>query len=134
MGTWDTGPFENDNAMDWVGNLTESKDMSAIESALDAVNECEDEFIEAPDCETALAAAEVVAALLGKACDTIPQEVAGWVKGKSKPNDALVRKARNAVAEIGTDRSELLDLYKEAEPEHLQKWLRSIEEVKQRLA
>ena len=134
MGAWDTGPFENDDALDWAGDLAESDDMSVIESALDAVIECEEDLIEAPDCCNALAAAEVVAALRGKACASIPKEVAAWVKGKPKPSDGLIQKARDAVAEIGTDQSELLELWKDAEPEDLQKWLKVIEDLKKRLA
>lgn len=134
MGAWDTGPFENDDAMDWVGELTGSDDMAVIESAFDTVIDRDEELIEAPDCCNALAAAEVVAALHGKPCDSLPKEIVGWVIGKAKPGDALVRKARDAVAEVGTDQSELLELWKEAEPADLQKWLESIDDLKKRLA
>lgn len=134
MGAWGTGSFENDDALDWLGDLAESDDLSTLESTLDAVIDTDEDLIEAPDCCTALAAAEVVAALHRKPCDSLPQEAAGWVKGKAKPGDALVRKARDAVAEIGTDQSELLELWKDAEPADLQKWLNGIEDLKKRLA
>ena len=38
-GGWDTGPFDNDDALDWVWELTESDDLSAIDTALDGVLE-----------------------------------------------------------------------------------------------
>lgn len=33
-GAWDTGPFANDDALDWVWELSESNDLSVIETTL----------------------------------------------------------------------------------------------------
>jgi hypothetical protein len=37
MGTWDTGSFDNDTAVDWSYGLEKSNDLSIIELAFDRV-------------------------------------------------------------------------------------------------
>ena len=65
MGAWGTGVFDNDTACDWVGELVESSDLSRIETTLDNVLQAGSGYLEAPEAEEALAAAEVVARLQG---------------------------------------------------------------------
>ena len=113
MGAWSHEPFGNDDAGDWVSELTESEDLGAIERALDAVTDSAEEYLEAPDCSAALAAAEVVAALLGKPTASLDQEAAAWVKGKPRPPSELVAKAKRAVASV-LKSSELQELWAES--------------------
>ena len=133
MGTWGTGTFENDSALDWVGQLTESQDDSVLDAAFDAVIETEEDLIDADDCSNALAAAEIVAAMSGKSSGTLPDGVAAWMKGKPKPGEDLVQKAREAVAEVLTDQSELLELWKDAEPDDFKGWKSGVDDLKRRL-
>ena len=58
--------------------------MAPIAEAFEAVLEAAD-YIEAPDASAALAAAEVVAALLGRPAVELPDAVAAWVAGKKPP-------------------------------------------------
>ena len=78
MGTWGSGPFDNDDAGDWTYQLTPDADERVVEHALAAVVADSD-----PDASTssaAIAAAEVVAAGLGHAHGSLPDEVAEWVE------------------------------------------------------
>jgi len=99
MGAWGVLPFENDNASDWVWNLEEAEDTSVLSEALEAVTS-QDEIIE--ECEEGIAAAEVVAALLGKPLAELPDEVTDFVKrqGKKKPSAELIKQAVTVVRRI----------------------------------
>src|SRR5262245_57776335 len=132
MGTWGTGTFENDSALDWVGQLVEGEDDSVLETAFDAVIETDEDLIDSDECCNALAAAEIVAAMGGKP-STLPDEVTAWMKGKPKPTPALFKKARDAVAEVLTDQSELLELWKDAEPDDFKAWKAGVDDLKKRL-
>ena len=65
MGSWGIGFFDNDTACDWAYELADSVDLSIIEQAFDRVLQASDDYMEAPEAEEALAAAEVVARLQG---------------------------------------------------------------------
>lgn len=115
-GGWDTGPFDNDDALDWVWELSESDDLSVVESALnEAVNASG--YLEGPTGSIAIAAAEVVAALKGKPASELPSEVAAWVKThKLSVGSGLVKKARNAILAVrNPESSELAQLWSESE-------------------
>ncbi|WP_298457904.1 DUF4259 domain-containing protein [uncultured Cellulomonas sp.] len=64
MGTWGTGPFDNDTAADWAGDFEEA-DVAArpamIRDALAAAADAED-YLDADDAMAALAAAALVSA------------------------------------------------------------------------
>src|SRR4051812_42825120 len=64
MGTWGQQPFECDGACDWAGTLLTQKDKGAF--ILQTLVSPPD-----GDCEAVLAAAEVVAALMGRPCPEI---------------------------------------------------------------
>ena len=113
MGAWGHGNFENDDAADWLLQLEESEGLDVVASALEAVGG--DDYLEAPECTVGLAAAEVVAALIGYPAQALPEEVASWLVGRSiEPDDPLVNEARDAVARIGGD-SELSELWQETD-------------------
>lgn len=76
MGAWGHGSFDNDAASDWLGDLAEG-DVSLVGETLDAVGAAEkDEYIDADDACNALAAAELVAAALGKGEDRLSESAA----------------------------------------------------------
>ncbi|RYD66813.1 MAG: DUF4259 domain-containing protein, partial [Verrucomicrobiaceae bacterium] len=93
MGSWGVLPFENDDALDWVWELEDAENFAVLELALEDVASAEaEDYIEAPQAEEALAAAEVVAALLGKPLDDLPEPVDAFleqIRGK-KPNADLI--------------------------------------------
>ena len=132
MGAWGAGPFENDDAADWVWDLEESSDDSVIASALGAVSDLSpDEYLEAPDATMGLAAAEVVAAAFGSPAPILPEGVANWIAGSHvvmSPN--LLDKARMTVERVSTN-SELKELWDEAGD---QQWLAHVFNLQARLA
>lgn len=73
MGAWGTRNFENDGSQDWIFDLIENKDGGLVADTLARiVNNIE--TLEVPDCEEALAAAELVAALVGRASEDFPED------------------------------------------------------------
>ena len=65
MGAWSHEPFGNDTACDWAYGLENAKDLKYIEETLDRIIDAEEDYVDASDAEEAVAAAEVVAKLLG---------------------------------------------------------------------
>jgi hypothetical protein len=116
MGTWGFGAFDNDDALDWLDELKDSGDLSPLEEAINNVLESGDGgYIEIPEASIALAAAEVIASLLGNPGGELPEEIAGWLSGKGDSIDPdLVARAREAVARVSTD-SELLEVIEESD-------------------
>jgi hypothetical protein len=129
MGAWSHGSFDNDGALDWVGQLAGADNTEPITEAFAAVLGADD-YLEAPVASMGIAAAEVVAALLGKPTAKLPHEIASWVVGKEPPKPGLVKKAQRAVKRILKD-SELKDLW--AGSEDSVKWQREVEALLQRL-
>lgn len=112
MGAWSVSPFDNDSALDWVWSLEGAEDTSVLSDALDAVTSAD--FDE--ECEEAVAAAEVVAALRGKPLPELPDEVVAYVKTQAgkKPSRELVSLAATVVRRIATA-SELKALWDESD-------------------
>lgn len=129
MGAWGVLPFENDNALDWVWNLEEVGDTSVLTDALEAaVSTAElDE-----DCEEAVAAAEVVAALRGKPLAELPDEVTEFLRTqrKQKPPAKLVKLAITAVQRIA-EASHLKDRWDESDK--AREWQEAMKDLLQRL-
>lgn len=114
-GTWDMGPFDNDDALDWVWELENSNNTSVLESALKDVTGSL-LYISAPECSRAVAAAEVVAALAGKPRTGLPDEVVSWVDSKNViADEKLIALAKKAVTLVrDSSKSELADLWRES--------------------
>ena len=114
MGAWGEGNFENDTALDWVGDLIEADDVTLVTRAIAAALQG-NEYLDADVGCIGLAAAEVVAALRGHPAEHLPQEVTGWVAAnQSVPAETLVADCRAAVARIRDPQvSELCQLWEE---------------------
>jgi hypothetical protein len=78
MGTWGSGPFDNDDASDWAWSLTDSADERVLDAALR--EPLTDGALSAPDAQIALAAAHVVATSLDGRADGLPHELVTWVR------------------------------------------------------
>ena len=105
MGAWGAGTFENDGALDWVGDLCEAKDgWSLIRTTL-----------KSDDGELVLAAAECVAVCRGRPpAAAPPSEASVWCAHHRSGYSEEVRVlALQSVRRIRTD-SELKDLWDEA--------------------
>ena len=129
MGAWGTGPFQNDDALDWLGDIAEAEDLSALESVLYDIDDSRP-FLEAPACAAAIAAAEVVARLRGRPGRELPDEVEQFAQRFDKVSSVLVAKARVAVIRIGRN-SELRSLWQESD--HLEEWDAAMQDLSRRL-
>ena len=117
MGAWGPASFDNDDAVDWLAGLSRSTDLRPIQTALEAVTRLQPaSYLEAPEASMAVAAAEVVAALLGRPGANLPTEVTAWVEAhhQSGVTDDLRAAAQRAVARVQAG-SELGDLWDESD-------------------
>ena len=136
MGTWDTTIFGNDTACDWAYSLEGVDDLSVIEETIQLVLEVGADYLEAPDAEEGLAAAETVAGLLGcwGVLNSYTKPVEVWVRktGLTPPN-AMVQRACQVVDRVLTEPSELLELWEDTGDVELAEWRANVEDLKQRL-
>jgi hypothetical protein len=130
MGAWDIGVFDNDDARDWVWTLERAENISILEKAFSVVTD-EKEYLEAPDCSVALAAAETIAAMRGKPANNLPPDVLKFAEHfHAELTDDLVKIAQNAVRKISV-RSELQELWDESE--NREEWHNVLAELLTRL-
>jgi len=112
MGAWSSGSFENDDALDWVYELEESG-IGAIRETLEGVI-AQDGYLEASDACCAVAAAEVIAASLGKPPHgDLPDEVSEFLQSEPAIGVDLVELARTALGRVMSADSELLELWRD---------------------
>ncbi|WP_374334300.1 DUF4259 domain-containing protein [Leeia sp.] len=132
MGAWSHEPFGNDDALDWVYELEESEGFSVIEQAFEAALAAED-YLDVTDGCNAVAAAELLAKLLGKGTvEYYPEHAEAWLQRMdTPPSAALLAKARQALARVQGEDSELKELWDEAEDEE---WLPSVKAIEAALA
>ena len=136
MGAWGADSFANDDAMDWLTELEEARDLNVIRDALAAVDN-EAGYIEAPTCSIAICAAEVLAAMRGRPCAKMPEEVALWIAAHSTmPDVELTALASRVVNTIRSDndRSELLQLWSEAATDDRDAWASATSDLQTRLS
>jgi hypothetical protein len=131
MRAWGPGSFENDDALDWLGELAASDDGAgalfwAFEAVVDGVG-----YAEAAEASAALAAAEMVAALHGRPAAELPEDAAAWIRANAGAvSDEALPLARAAVERVRRS-SELRDLWDEADPAP---WYAAVNDLLERLA
>jgi len=106
MGTWSTQPFGNDAACDWAARLIQTDDLSFIEATLRVVLEWNESTMHTDDVEKAVAAAEVLAKLLGHGSqtDAYTSDVDEWIRSHpAKPGASLLDQAHQALDRIHKD-------------------------------
>ncbi len=94
----------------------------------------ETNYLEAPDAEEGLAAADIVARLNGSpgAQTSYTATIDSWVeRSKSTPSKALIEKARRSITRILTEPSELFELWQDSAD--FEVWKRNVEEISLRL-
>lgn len=123
--------FQNDTALNWARDCVERGNAEFLAEALQsAINS---EFIERPDGETAVAAAEVIAAAGGQASTELPAELSTWLQ--QQPTDtiaALLPQAREALERV-KDRK-VSELSQDWSEQKGSQWNRRVAELESRLA
>jgi hypothetical protein len=129
-GAWGTGSFDNDDALDWADDCAKAISLAPLVAAFDAA--IRNKYIEAPDGSNAVAAAEVVAAALGKPNPKLPAKLQAWIQ--RQPIEDLKRltpQAQTALTRVFDPKaSELRQLWSEGKPN---KWPEAIAELQSRL-
>ncbi|HME23798.1 MAG TPA: DUF4259 domain-containing protein [Acetobacteraceae bacterium] len=134
MGTWGAGTFDNDQAVDWTYGLEGKTDLSYVELALDRVLGVGDGYLEADDAQEAVAAVEAVARLQGRfgTRNAYTTTIDGWVNGMGiRPSQQLISKAKQALARIQQEPSELLEGWEGSTDVHL--WRQALSELDSRI-
>jgi Domain of unknown function (DUF4259) len=150
MAGWGTGSFENEVAHDFLGRL-KSLGIDDLRQIL-ARAEDQEGYLEARESSDAIAAAEVVAALVvnqrggtreggakdgnvlnpGVTLPATPQPILDWIDAnRADASSELVDLARRAVERVRTN-SELKDLWLEADG--LNEWNATLRGLKERLS
>ena len=133
MGAWAADSFANDDALDWLQDFVEQPTVEMLRDTLEHITALDaDEYLEAPDCCEAIAAAEIVAALAGKPAANLPHDLQTWLCS----DHGLKIETLNIVASATIDRiaqaSELKDLW--AGSEFYPQWLAAMTDLQCRLA
>jgi hypothetical protein len=135
VGTWGTGAFDDDAACDWAYGLEGQTSLTLVASAIDRVLAVGADDLELDDAVEGVAAAEVVARLLGRpgALNAYTATVDAWVARVGiLPSAALAEKARRVVLRVRQAPSELLDVW--SETSDLPAWLAAMADLEARLA
>ena len=127
MGAWGLLFDENDDAADWLAEFGDAPDWSVVDQALNCADE---DYLEAPDCSNALAAAEVVAAGIGKASPRLDPGIVEWARQAPDQAEARRQKAADVLSRV-RDNSELSELWEETE--EYADWQTSVNETLSRL-
>lgn len=118
MGAWAPDSFSNDDALDWLIAFTETPTVEMLRDTLDAIVK-DDEYLEAPDCSEAIAAAEIVASLGGRPSSKIPDDLNAWLATDHRLDATrLVPLARQAMTRINAG-SELQELWDDSDDKDL---------------
>ncbi len=134
MGAWAVDAFGNDEACDWAYDLSESKDLSSVESTLSKVLAVGDGYLESPEAIAGIAAAETVARLQGNYGEknSYTEAVDNWVSHiKIKPSTDLAKKSHAVIDRVLSDSSELLELWQDSE--EFDAWKSSVLDIKSRI-
>ena len=133
MGTWAIDSFGNDDAADWLCDLTEQGDLGFVLETIARVL-ATDGYLEAPEAARALAAIEVVAAAMGRPTESAHGEgdLMAWItKVKPVVDPLLISKATQAIDRILAPESELRELWEEVE--EFGDWQKEVEGLRSRL-
>ena len=130
MGAWEPSNFGNDDASDWLYDLSESSGADLLQEAFSAISG--HDYPEIPDCCIALAAAEIVACAQGKPPSDLPEEVRKWI-GNQVEVAAIkaLRKPAIAIVNKISIKSELRDEWEGSDSWH--EWQQVVEGLRRRL-
>ncbi|NVO29780.1 DUF4259 domain-containing protein [Hymenobacter lapidiphilus] len=116
MAAWGYYNFDNDTAADFAEDFKAEPSAGVLEQALAAVQEADGEYLDADIASEALAAAEIVAAILGKPARIFPNDLLGVIPGLNLSHVEPLRKpAQEAVRTILGPESELREFWEDSD-------------------
>jgi hypothetical protein len=134
MGAWGSGIFENDTACDFAATVSNGGGISLVDKALDRVLACGSNYLEAPDAEECLAAAEIIARLNGSPAEETPYtaSVDAWIRSsRATVSIEILEKAKQGINRVPSPPSELVELWKDSDD--FDGWRQSVEALLARL-
>jgi hypothetical protein len=155
MGAWGTGPFDNDDALDYVMDVADAPDgreeggkVLLVVGCVKHATNLKPGRCDAAVASNVLVAAEIIAAINGRshpefvATDIDDEEspiaaLATWIRDGGEKDvlftaSKVLEQTRSAVERVRDD-SELAVLWSEAKPEHAAEWRASIDDLLVRL-
>ena len=118
MGALGSGPFENDDACDWLTELWEIPNITFIQRSL-KLTLVDHLYLGAPKGSVLIAACEVVAEGLGKGSADLPRQAKNWVLRHPRlPYSDVAPLAIRAAKRVLGTRSELNALWNEDQKLH----------------
>ncbi|ALN84639.1 DUF4259 domain-containing protein [Lysobacter capsici] len=136
MGAWGFTTFDNDDAADWLDELSDHQSLALVRETIAAVLEVEpDEEVDAPLASAALAASELIAAAIGRPSGAArkQEELMIWIsKMRPSPDAALIADALSAIDRILGPHSELRALWEESDD--YAAWTDDVTQLRARLA
>lgn len=132
LGSWDVSVFGNDEAKNWLREIVASSRTEPIFRALVlAAKVGADQFLQAPDCECALAAAELIAAARNKPATELPAEAGKWLAEQQFVAGLQVAELAIRVIERIASNSELKDVWEDTDSSA--EWFENIRGLQKRL-
>jgi hypothetical protein len=113
MSAWAHGPFDNDDALDFIDDLAEAAGWRTVVQILDHVTRTAG-YLEAPEGQIAVAAAAIVAASVGDVT-ILPDNHRELKAALGAPPEGAVVLARSALARVVAPASELDELWQEGD-------------------
>jgi|KBSMisStandDraft_5_1062788.scaffolds.fasta_scaffold36765_6 hypothetical protein len=133
MGAWGTGIFDDDTAMDFLNELTDSKDpLKLMKSALQDARTAK--YLEYDGGQSALVASAITDSILNETSHAVGLEELDNLVAKHKGSDvsSLKSLASAAVRQVLSEGSELRELWAE-NVEDYPKWRANLESLASRL-
>jgi len=134
MGAWDYGTLDNDAALDFVGDLLDSRGdrWRMVEAALDLIAGAAPEGTDLEEESAALAACEIVAAAAtGVASEDLDDELAAWAVRTAPRHLHMLSQRATAVVNRIRGRSELKCQWEPSTDYQL--WLGALDDLRRRL-
>jgi hypothetical protein len=114
MGTWGSGPFDNDSAADFLDRLTQEPSWGVVEALREIAKLPTGAYIEVDEGQQAWAACELVALAFGHGDATAVRKIVRDSAEKLAPNEQQRRLALEALSRIADPKmSELAALWHE---------------------
>ncbi|WP_262028276.1 DUF4259 domain-containing protein [Microvirga sp. Mcv34] len=131
MGAWGFGPFDNDEAGDWLSYF-DDQGLGAVRWAIEAVSD--QDYLEVTEGSMAIAAAAMLAALCDGNEDGIPREKPRElqrIKQEEKSYEILKQPAVQALDRVLAPDSEIVELW--SETDKFSEWKQSVLDIQRRL-
>lgn len=134
MGTWNVGPFDNDDAQDLLDVIRKDSTILSFEAALDKVILTGEDYLEAPEAQQGIAAAGLIAQTKGefetKFDANIDSSFMEYLRSL-RFEAYMYEKSHLCIRRILRDPSELMDLWKDS-PQYVN-WKLTLESILERL-